>query len=302
MIHHVFANRSNIGDWLSALGIQSLLAPHPVTDHLCDEPFVESTLAELAKLDAEDFVVIGGGGLFMDYFTPFWEGFLPLADKVPFAIWGVGYCDLKREPSHVASELLQAIVGKSQLCIVRDELTRKYLSVSDLSAPVICPSVVIIEKEALRLGVLHVDNYTTAGAEVYDVMDTLAREFACNTHRAFSASNNRIAPGNKGEMNEILKRYAYSDIILSSALHGCIIGLAMGRKVLAVSGDRKIEAFMEALGLGEWVCDIANVDTILERLFELESQPAVGDAIAQAISENREVASQIKTLAGLSRV
>ena len=40
MIHHVFANRSNIGDWLSARGIQALLGPQRVMEHLCDEPFV----------------------------------------------------------------------------------------------------------------------------------------------------------------------------------------------------------------------------------------------------------------------
>ena len=49
MIHHVYANRSNAGDWLSALGIQRLLAPLPVTEHLCDEPFVEETLQEPAR-------------------------------------------------------------------------------------------------------------------------------------------------------------------------------------------------------------------------------------------------------------
>ena len=41
MIHHVFANRSNIGDWLAARRIQHLLRPLTVKEHLCDEPFVE---------------------------------------------------------------------------------------------------------------------------------------------------------------------------------------------------------------------------------------------------------------------
>ena len=48
MITHVFANRSNVGDWLSAQGIQSLLAPTPVRELLCDDPFVPDTLAALA--------------------------------------------------------------------------------------------------------------------------------------------------------------------------------------------------------------------------------------------------------------
>jgi hypothetical protein len=48
MIYHVFANRSNAGDWLSARGIQSLLAPLEVTEYLCDEPFIEEAIAALA--------------------------------------------------------------------------------------------------------------------------------------------------------------------------------------------------------------------------------------------------------------
>ena len=103
MIHHVFANRSNIGDWLSALGIQSLLAPHEVVEHLCDEPFVPDTLAALAETTADDLIVIGGGGLFMDYFTSFWAGLLEIAPRAPVCIWGVGYCDIKAEPSHQES-------------------------------------------------------------------------------------------------------------------------------------------------------------------------------------------------------
>ena len=70
MIHHVFANRSNIGDWLSAIGIQALLAPCKVTEHLCDQPFVAGTLGELSTAGEGDLIVIGGGGLFMDYFEP----------------------------------------------------------------------------------------------------------------------------------------------------------------------------------------------------------------------------------------
>jgi hypothetical protein len=48
MIHHVLANRSNIGDSPSTNGIQSLLDPYLVVEHLFDEPFVQDNLAHLA--------------------------------------------------------------------------------------------------------------------------------------------------------------------------------------------------------------------------------------------------------------
>lgn len=124
MIHHVFANRSNIGDWLSAKGIQRLLQAAPVTEHLCDEVFVAQTLDALNRLEPSDLVLIGGGGIFMDYFAPFWVGLSRLDCLPRYCIWGVGYCDLKAEPSHPPLDLVRRIVAGSELCVVRDELTR----------------------------------------------------------------------------------------------------------------------------------------------------------------------------------
>ena len=49
-----------------------------------------------------------GGGLFMDYFKDFWTGFRPIAERVPFAIWGVGCCDLKRQHSRLPAESILA--------------------------------------------------------------------------------------------------------------------------------------------------------------------------------------------------
>ena len=66
MIYHVYANQSNAGDWLSARGIQSLLAPLELKKLFCDTPFAPETLAVLREAGPDDFIVIGGGGLFMD--------------------------------------------------------------------------------------------------------------------------------------------------------------------------------------------------------------------------------------------
>ena len=89
MIYHVYANQKNIGDWLSARAIQLLIGGGPVVELFCDGPYVKQTLAVLANAGPGDLVVIGGGGLFMDYFVPFWEGFLPIAPRVRFCI---GWC------------------------------------------------------------------------------------------------------------------------------------------------------------------------------------------------------------------
>jgi len=300
MIHHVFANKSNIGDWLSARGIQSLLVPQGVIEHLCDEPFVPQTLDNLSKLTADDLIVIGGGGLFMDYFTPFWEGFREIADRIPFCIWGVGYCDLKQEPSCAPEALLSEIVHKSRICIVRDELSRHHLSHCELPPPIPCPSLCTVDSPTqLGGGLLHVDNYTTAGADVYEAMDAYGREFAKSAHRPYRTTNNRIETGSESALGITLDLYAKSEIVLSSALHGCVIAVAMRRKILAVSGDHKIESFMQAAGLGEWVCDISEVDSLPELLARLPDQYPSHEFVEWACQENRSVAQKVRELGRL---
>ena len=89
MIHHLYANRSNVGDWLAAQGIQQLLG-RPVTEHLGDTPFVAETRARLLEASEGDVLVIGGGGLFMDYFDPLWSALDAVAGRFRVAIWGAG--------------------------------------------------------------------------------------------------------------------------------------------------------------------------------------------------------------------
>src|SRR5262249_44260367 len=138
MIHHVFAKRSNAGDWLAARGIQALLGTQEIREHLCDRPFAAGTLAALARTGPEDLIVIGGGGLFTDSFTPFWEGFRPIARRTPFCIWGVGFVDLDGERSRPPRALLQEITAAARVCRVRDELTRAFLAPVPLPDPVPC--------------------------------------------------------------------------------------------------------------------------------------------------------------------
>jgi hypothetical protein len=297
MIHHVFANKSNVGDWLSAVGIQSLLAPLEVREYMCDGPFVPSVIAALSRASEEDLIVIGGGDLFMDYFTPFWEGLLTIANRVPFCIWGVGYCDEKREPTCISGDLLADIIRRSQFTVVNDELSRSHLAHCPLPEPVACPSMNVISPQPSEFGLLHVDNYTTAGADVFEAMDASGREFARLTGRPYQRTNNRIPGGDQSALVDTLRKYTKSDLVLSSGLHGCVIALAMGRRVIAVSGDRKLESFMQAAGLSEWVLDISAVDRLKEYLPELPSQLPPNEFIAATIKNNRHIAAAVSKCA-----
>lgn len=298
MIYHIYANRSNIGDWLSAKGIQKLLSPLKITECLCDGPFVKETMNILSGASEKDIVVIGGGGLIMDYFIPFWEAFQSIADRVPFCIWGIGCCDLKNEATLPSPKLIEEIVNRSKLCIVRDELTRSFLKACNLPSSVSCPSINIVDPYAEKgRGLLHVANYTTAGADTHEAMGAAGHAFAEDTGRIYRETDNRIAKGSEKEMARVLLRYEKSEFVLSSALHGCIISLAMGLKVLAVSGDRKIDGFMEAVGLQDWVLDVREVHRVPQRLKELHSQPEPASILEDIRKKNEDIALQIKQIA-----
>jgi polysaccharide pyruvyl transferase WcaK-like protein len=301
MIHHVFANRSNIGDWLSARAIQSLLGPREIREHLCDQPFVAQTLSEVANANSDHFILIGGGGLFMDYFEPFWQGFREVAERVSYGIWGVGYCDMKREKSRPGQKLIEEIASRARFCIVRDELTRGYLASSNLPAPVVCPTVNLVDRREVGNGVLHVDAYDNVGPEIYAEMNSIGRRFATQTGRSFRAINNLIESGSEKALARALDHYAEADIVLSGRLHGCIIGLSMGRKVVAVSGDHKVESFMSAAGLGDWVLDLNQIGELPSRLRDLRLQKAPVDFLEGMRMRNQQIAEKVLAEMGFSR-
>lgn len=297
MIYHVFANRSNIGDWLAAKGIQKLLAPLKITECLCDEPFIEETMKCLSLATKNDLIVIGGGGLLMDYFEPFWKAFVPVSKRVPYCLWGIGYCDNKHGPTLPSTKLIEGIVNQSKLCVVRDEMSRTYLKHCRLPPPVLCPSTVILNPPAKKgKGVLHVANYSSVGAQTYELMCGMVQDFAQQNGRDYRETNNRITKDSESELAEILSRYERSDLVISSGLHGCVIGLCFGLKVLAVSGDRKIEAFMQAAGLKDWILDFSEVKRVPERLREFQQQTLDESILREARQKNRDIAGMIKKL------
>src|SRR5258706_5103586 len=103
-----------------------------------------------------------------------------------------------------------------------------------------------------------------------------------------------MAPGDERALADTVDQYAAADLVVSSRLHGCIMGLAMGCKVLAVSFDRKVNAFMEAAGLKEWVCEPTDLPSLDERLAALPGQTWPRRFIQSAIERNKGVAQRIR--------
>ncbi|WP_158218566.1 polysaccharide pyruvyl transferase family protein [Synechococcus sp. 1G10] len=307
VVHHVFANRSNVGDWLSARAIQGLLGANRINEHLCDESFVDQALEALADASPRDAVVIGGGGLFMDYFTPFWEGFEPLSTRLRFAVWGVGNCDLKQESSLAPQDLLRRVVSRSPFILLRDRSSGDRLQLSGLRMPMPCPGLLGLSRHPLGDGLLHVDNYTTAGAATYERMEAVASRVAAAEGWSLCRTNNRIPHGDTNAFDVIIDLYAASSLVLSSALHGCVIAVAMGRPVLAVSGDRKIDAFMQAVGLGDWVLEadpaLLPESLLEERLRALPQQQRLDpQRLAEITAGHKQFAIELRSWLGLGPV
>ena len=233
----------------------------------------------------------------MDYFASFWTGFRSIAHRVPFVIWGVGACDLKRECSRLPSALLIEIIRLSRLCVVRDELTRELLSDADLSPPVACPAIAALAPSdgETRL-LLHVDHYNSVGPENFERMTAAASTFAAETVRACRKTNNLIDRGNAAQLRRVVDLYVAADLVLSSRLHGCILALALGRRVLAVSGDRKVDAFMRSAGLEEWVVDLSAIECLPEKLAALPTQSVPRGFVAEQRRKNAAVAAVVNAM------
>jgi hypothetical protein len=203
-------------------------------------------------------------------------------------------CDLKQRNTLGPVALLREIISHSRLTAVRDQLTWDFLRSDQVLPPVICPTINAVR--AVRpqgSALLHVDHYELVGPERYEQMVDTARQAAAEGKRLYLQANHRIPPGNDAALRRVLDLYAQAELVLTSRLHGCIIGLAMGRKVLAVSGDRKIESFMQAIGLGDWVCSPHEIDSLPERLAELPLQPVPARQIEQAREQNRQIARRL---------
>lgn len=298
MIHHVFANRSNIGDWYCAKGIQSLLAPAPIQEHLCDEPFVPETLTQLVAIE-DGLVVIGGGGLFMSYFEPFWHGFRELLEghPLPFVIWGVGVCDMKAHPSLPDLRLISEICARAALVCVRDALTREYLGSPPGATITGCPAFnAVAQRPVSGGGLMYADAYDNIGAACYEQVVGILQRYAAATGRPYRQTDNTVAKDDEGARQRLLDAYASSDVIVASRLHGCILAVALGRPVIAISGDRKVEAFMESAGLGRWVLGTQDVHQLPVALDDIGKQPSTLAYADAARQRNRQIAARVSTL------
>ncbi len=299
MIYHVYANRQNIGDWLAARAIQSTLVPRPITQLLLDEYFVADTVRRLQSATSRDLIIVGGGGLLMDYFLPFWEQLEIVSQRIPIVIWGIGYCDFKDSNVRPPKQLIQKIFSRARLCVLRDELTRSDFAELSLPPATLCPSLMLLERHVHKTpSLVHGVHWGVTGEDRYQRMCTLVKAHCEDTKLHYVELNNEIRADDENQFRSQLQLYADAQFVVSTRLHGVIIGLAGGAKVLAVSGDRKVEAFMEQIGLSDWVCELNRLDDLPEMMARLDRQGNVAEPfLARARDANQDIGRQVRHIA-----
>ena len=95
------------------------------------------------------------------------------------------------------------------------------------------------------------------------------------------------------ELYKWLDLYSSADLTVSSSLHGCILALSLGSKLIAVSRDWKIEGFLQMVDLVEAICDI---DEIEKKAKHLGLQKDVSKRIEKIKKENAYFAQEVKNL------
>lgn len=75
-----------------------------------------------------------------------------------------------------------------------------------------------------------------------------------------------------------------------------MVGVALQKKVIAVSGDRKIDSFMQAVGLGEWVCDNDDLAKLPILLNNIDGQPSCDQRVEKFRRSNEAIGHKLSTL------
>jgi polysaccharide pyruvyl transferase WcaK-like protein len=126
-------------------------------------------------------------------------------------------------------------------------------------------------------------------------MRAKAQAVAEATGRTYRETSNRFENGEAG-LEQTLRAYERSDLVLSSRLHGCVMAFAMGRPALAVSGDGKIDSFMRAAGLDAYLVDHHDLSDLAQRLLALPEQVVPRKFVDRERTANLGIAGRVRAL------
>jgi len=205
----------------------------------------------LDSMTKDDTLIIGGGGLFKDYFYNFWHNILKFKNIKNFKIilFGLGVCDHKnKKKSTILDEsLINEIMEKSELKYIREPF-KKY---DDNMLYTHCPSMLYIYENYQNFFVktekklLYVSHKDLIGKNKDNEIKKFLKDYCLLNNFSYSEVDN-IVRGNM-KASDLMKFYINSEIVVTTRLHGYIIARTLGKRVVAISNDNKIEGFAKSI-------------------------------------------------------
>lgn len=288
MIWHYYANRVNLGDWASALGIQQFVNQQAGQMLDYTERFLLDAVPDSdidAINDSAKVVIVGGGGLWRKTDLP--SGWLwnitqeQLARiKVPIVLYGVGlnvelYNAQTWFPSAQSIRLIQQVVEQAALVGVRDEWTRQWALKHGMpKAQLIpCPSMFVEPDSALdTVPVQPMVGINVLGSErlprpafSMQVIGNMVRWLQSAGYQPYYISQISVPRDTQTQLQaqypgesivpqtvtELLQAYQQTQFVVGMRAHALLLSFNRNKPAFSLSYNHKNDAFMQLLQVAE---------------------------------------------------
>lgn len=249
---YIYADATNVGDYISHLGVREVFKKDGPSLYAAGSCLGETKAwLNFAGKNKNNVLIIGGGGLIQHCFEAFWE--TVLASGFPYVLYGVGACSMKGVRHPINRNLLARIASSATHIHIRDFYTKELFEGLGGKKVTLgeCPATDFIrswyqknkvvrggKEQPVLLNVIHDFDLSQSGVDVAQYCQ-IVKEVCVNLGFKYSQTNNIHK-----NFEMLLKQYEEADIVISSRLHGCIIGIGMEKQVIAIDCDDKIKNYL----------------------------------------------------------
>jgi len=277
-ICYIYADACNIGDRVSALGVQQLVGKRGV-ELFASKAGLPSTIKILNWLQINrpnTMVIVGGGGLLQECFTAFWTQLIE--STLSFSLFGVGANEMQGKRKLLSVSILRDLAFRATAIHVRDMWTRDLLQFGQTAQVTIgiCPAVNYLvskyscnlnESKKYLLHVQHPVDISLSGGDPKHISSIL-KSIAIELGLIYDETDHI-----KDNLDTLAVRYKRSRFVVSSRLHGCIFSYAFKIPFVPIISDKKTSAFiMSHLPENPTIDAKFTKNEVFEKLFIAEKQ------------------------------
>ncbi|MFH1745067.1 MAG: polysaccharide pyruvyl transferase family protein [bacterium] len=288
---HVW-DKKNKGDLGIVLAVQDILKKH--FQGACFFDFPVETLKKadkkiIDKINKQDLLIIGGGGILYRYFLPFDKKIIS-SIKIPIVIFGIGYIresgSKKLNEEEVKS--IKLLVERANLVGVRDYYTKIFLIKSGIQKDKINllgdPAVLLGEerpknfklKSGVKIGLnLNYSGWLGFGPREEDILKAY-NEVAHYFQKKYDAQIYYLMhhPGEKNiigkldisnmkvvDLNAYEQKYIYGqlNLVIGMMLHSCVMAFGAGTPEINVVYDLRNKNFAKFIGCPELTVELSDL-------------------------------------------